>query len=355
MLKKQDSRRGFLKTMGITGAALAVPSLWIPRSFAAETLVIADNGGSLGPALRKAFYDPFEKETGIHITNVAHESDAVTQFKLAVDSGSHMWDIAMVTPDNVIRLTEGKNYLAPLEMTGSDTQDILPGMLTGNWFGFSVWAAIMAYRTDKFGNNGPANWKDYWDTNKFPGRRGLYRSPSCTFEAALLADGVAPADLYPLDIDRAMKSLDKIRDHINVWWSDGAQNTQLLQSGEVSLSDTWNSRALAAIHAGAPVKIVWQGTYSVDGWSIVSGTPRLAQARQFIKFCMRPDRQAEYSALTSNGPSNSKALGLMDKSAAQQLATWPENLKGLVRQDAAWWGKNYDAANERFQEWLIGG
>ncbi|GAA3882465.1 ABC transporter substrate-binding protein [Gibbsiella dentisursi] len=354
MLKRQDSRRGFLKTMGVTGAALAFPSLWLPRAFAAESLVVADYGGSVAPALRKAFYDPFEKETGIHVTNVAHESDAVTQFKLAVDSGSHIWDIALVTPDNVLRLTEGKNYIEPLEIDAADGKDILPGMLTANWFGFSVWAAIMAYRTDKFAQNGPQNWRDYWDVAKFPGRRGMYRSPSCTFEAALLADGVAPADLYPIDIDRAMKSLDKIRDHINVWWSDGAQNTQLLQSGEVDLSDTWNARALAAIHSGAPVSIVWQGTYSVDGWAIVKGTSKLKQAQQFVRFCMRPDRQAEYSALTSNGPSNSKALSMMDPAAAQQLATHPKNLQGLVRQDDAWWGKNYDAANERFQEWLIG-
>ena len=33
-----------------------------------------------------------------------------------------------------------------------------------------------------------------------------------------MADGVAPADLYPLDIPRALAKLDTIKDEI-VWWS----------------------------------------------------------------------------------------------------------------------------------------
>ncbi|KAB8313714.1 extracellular solute-binding protein [Erwinia endophytica] len=353
MFKKTASRRDFIKTIAVTGAALSAPSLWIPRAFAADSLIVADNGGALTPALRKAFYDPFEKETGIRITNVAHESDPVTQFKLAVDAGSHIWDVAMVTPDNVQRLTANKNYIAPLDISPGDDKDILPGMVTSNWFGFSVWGAIMAYRRDKFTNGGPQSWHDYWDTEKFAGRRALYRSPSGTFEMALLADGVAPKDLYPLDIERAMKSLDRIHQSIAVWWSNGAQNTQLLQSGEVDMADTWNARAIAAINAGAPVNIVWQGTYSVDGWSIVQGTPNLKQAQAFVRFCMQPERQAVYSAMTSNGPSNAKALNIIDKNKAQLLTTYPKNMEGLARRDEAWWAKNYDSANERFQEWLL--
>ncbi|WP_454720106.1 MULTISPECIES: ABC transporter substrate-binding protein [Cupriavidus] len=355
MNKKLHSRREFIKTAAATGAVAAAPMLWLPRASAAEALTVADNGGALGPAMRKAFYDPFEKETGIRVINVAHESDPVTQFKLVVDSGSGIWDVAMVTPDNVLRLTSAKNYVAPLDNAPGEGKNILPGMLTANWFGFSVYGVVMGYRGDKFPKGGPQSWRDFWDTAHFPGRRGLFRSPSGTLELALLADGVAPQDLYPLDIDRAMKSLSKIRKSVSVWWSNGAQNTQLLQSGEVDLSDTWNSRALAAIASGAPVKIVWQGTYNVDGWSIVAGTKKLKQAQQFVRFCMRADRLAEYGTLSGNGPTNTESIKLIDQKRAELLTTYPKNLEGLRRRDTAWWGKNYDAANERFQEWLIQG
>jgi len=349
----KTSRRQFIKTTGAAGLALGFPTIWTQRANAAEPLTVADNGGALGPIMRTAFYDPFEKETGISIVNVAHESDPVTQFKLSVDSGSHIWDLAMVTPDNVLRLTDQKNYLAPLDIASSDAKGILPGMLTSNWFGFSIYGVVMAYRTDKFPKVAPASWQDYWDLNKFPGRRALFRQPIGLLENALLADGVAPKDIYPINVDRALKSLDKVHSSINVWWANGAQNTQLLQSGEVDLSDTWNARALAAISAGAPVKIVWEGTYNVDGWSIPIGTPRLKQAQQFVRFCMRADRQAQYSSLVANGPSNNDAYKLIDAKRAELLPTYPKNFERLTRRDTAWWGKNFDSVNERFQEWLL--
>lgn len=348
-----DGRRQFLKTAGTAGLAMAAPALWIPKAHSATELTVADNGGALQPVMRKAFYDPFEKETGIHVTNIAHESDPVTQFKLSVDSGAHTWDVGMVTPDNVIRLAGPKNYLAPLGIASSDAKGMLPGMLTNTWLGFSTYGVIMGYRTDKFAKGGPNSWRDYWDTAKFAGRRGMYRSPSGTFELALLADGVAPKDLYPIDMDRAFKSLDKIKQSISVWWSNGAQNTQLLQSGEVDLSDTWNARAYAAMAAGAPIRLVWEGTYDTDGWSIPLGTPKLKQAQQFVRFCMRADRQAEYSSLIANGPSNADAYKLISPDRAKLLPTYPKNLERLERRDSAWWGKNFDAAQERFQEWIL--
>ncbi len=104
---------------------------------------------------------------------------------------------------------------------------------------------------------------------------------------------------------------------------------------------------------GAPVKIVWEGTYNVDGWSIPVGTPRLKQAQQFVRFCMRADRQAQYSSLVANGPSNNDAYKLIDPKRAEAVAHLPENLERLTRRDTAWWGKNFDPVNEKFQEWLL--
>ena len=65
------------------------------RAFGADQITSADVGGAPGAAIRKAFYDPFEKETGIRVVGVVHESDPITQFKLLVDtkasSGMSAW------------------------------------------------------------------------------------------------------------------------------------------------------------------------------------------------------------------------------------------------------------------------
>jgi putative spermidine/putrescine transport system substrate-binding protein len=349
------TRRKLLKAAGAAATGVALPALWAGRANAADQITVADVGGAPGQALRTAFYDPFEKASGIRIEGVAHESDPVTQFKLVVDTGSKIWDVCMVTPDDVVRLTQDKNYLEPLEIAKGPDDDLIPGALMPNWFGFSAYGIVMAYRTDVYKTNQPTGWADFWDTKKFPGRRGLYRNPKGIMESALLADGVAPKDLYPLNIDRAFAMLDKIRSDVAVWWTSGAQNTQILQSGEVDMADTWSARAFAAIESGAPVNIVWKGLYSIDGWSIPLGTDKLKQSRDFVKFCMQPERQAAYSSIVANGPSNLKAYKFIPPERAKILPTMPENLAGLTQRDYAYWGKNFQAISERFQEWLLMG
>src|ERR1700730_574740 len=349
------TRRKLLKAAGAAASGVALPAVWNGRAGATEQITVADVGGAPGQALRTAFYDPFEKATGIRVEGVAHESDPVTQFKLVVDTGSKLWDVCMVPPDDVARLTADKNYLEPLEISKGPDDELIPGALLPNWFGFSAYGIVMAYRTDVYKKEAPTGWADFWNTAKFPGRRGLYRNPKGVLESALLADGVAPKDLYPLDVDRGFAMLDKIRAQVAVWWTSGAQNTQLLQNGEVDISDTWSARAFAAIDSGAPVNIVWKGLYSIDGWSIPLGTPNLKQAREFVRFCMRAERQAGYSSIVANGPSNLKAYDFIPPERAKLLPTLPENLKNLTQRDFAYWGKNYAAISDRFQEWLLMG
>ncbi len=342
------------RTLQLT--ALAAPFAWTgQRAFAAEQITIADVGGAPGEAIRKAFYDPFEAATGIKVVGVVHESDPTVQFKLLVDARTFIWDGCMVTPTHVLNLSRPKDYLEPLNIPAAAGANLVPGMLTNNWLGFSVFSTTMAYRTDKYGANGPQSWADYWDVAKFPGRRAMYRAANGPLEAALMADGVAPKDLYPLDVNRAFRKLDQIKPHINVWWTSGAQNTQLLQSGEVDMSDTWGARAYAAISSGAPVKIVWnQGVYSTDGWSIPKGTPRADLARKFIEFCIKPEQQAIYCGMVANGPSNTRTFDHLSAERAALLPTSATNIRGLVAVDNDWWGANRNRVVERFQDWLIG-
>jgi putative spermidine/putrescine transport system substrate-binding protein len=354
-VKAPVSRRRFLRSAGLAGTALAMPVVWTAeRAFGADQITVADVGGAPGAAIRKAFYDPFEKETGIKVVGVVHEADPTVQFKLLVDTKSYIWDLCMVTPAHVTYLTKPKDYLEPLNIGADEVPGIVPGMLTANWFGFSVFATLLAYRTDKFGENGPQTWADFWNVQKFPGRRALYKGVSGMLESALMADGVPPAQLYPLDVNRAFKMLDKIKPHVNVWWTSGAQNTQILQSGEVDMADTWGARAYAAIDGGAPVKMVWtQGLYSTDGWSIPKGTPKADLARKFVRFCMKPEQQAVYSNMVANAPSNQHAYDFIKPERAKILATYPENLKGLVATDNDWWAQNRAKMVERFQDWLL--
>lgn len=349
------SRRSVLRGGVAASAALVAPAVWTSAARAATgQITVSDVGGAVSPVLRKAFYDPFEAETGIKVISVAQDPQPVTQIKLLVDTKSYIWDISMTTPDHVAQLTQDKVYVADMDL-GIDPNDYVEGSVQKNWFGFSVFGIAMAYNSKSLPGAAPKNWADFWNTKDFPGRRGLYRSPWGTLEMALLADGVEHKDLYPLDVDRAFAALDRIRDDVAVWWTSGAQNTQILQSGEVDMSDTWSARAFAAKEGGAPLEMVWSGLYSVDGWSIAAGTPRFEAAQEFIRFCTRPAQQAIYSENIANGPSAKKAYDFIPADRAAVLPTAPGNVDGLSLMNAAYWGENYDPLAERFNEWVLGG
>lgn len=350
----RPTRRGLLKTAAIGAVGLAAPAI-LPRGALAQTkrITIADVGGAPAAAIKTAFCDPFQQETGIEVVNVAHDADPVSQFKMLVDTKTFLWDACMVTPDHVARLHEAGDYIETLGFAPESVDGMIPGTLTADWAGFSVYGIIMAYRNDKFGENGPKTWADFWDVEKYPGRRGLYRGASGMLELALLADGVAPQDLYPIDMDRAFAKLDQIKEHVSVWWASGAQNTQILQNGEVDMSDSWAGRTFAAIDAGAPVTPVWNGLYNVDGWSVVKGTPHLEEVREFCRFCLRPDRQGHYSSIVANGPTNNGAFEHMDPARAHRMPTFPDNIKNLTMLNSEWWTANNDKVVERMEEWLL--
>jgi putative spermidine/putrescine transport system substrate-binding protein len=346
------------RRLSLTGATALLASPWIvtSRAQAATTLTIGDNGGPVGASFREAFYDPYEKATGIKIVNVTQAVDPVAMIKVAVDTKAYTIDVHLLTPTHRYRLMHPADYLEPLELTQADVPGVEPRYLRPNYMGTDVWATVFAYRTDKFAGGSPMTWADFWNVEKFPGRRALYKSPAVNLEAALMADGVPWDKVYPMDVDRAFKSLDRIKPHIDVWWTSGAQSTQLLQSGEVDLLTIWSARAQTAIDAGTPAKIVWNGSVaSLDGWGVPRGSPQAAAAREFIRFCAKPDRQAAYTTVMRNGPTNLAAYDKIPADRSVLLPTSPANRGTMLLYDDDWWGPNFAQVKQRFDAWLLEG
>ena len=180
---------------------------------------------------------------------------------------------------------------------GKDT--FLPAAVNECGVGAIVWSTALSYDGDKLGANPPKSWADFFDVQKFPGKRGLRKGPKYALEFALMGDGVAPADVYkvlktPEGVDRAFKKLGTIKDNI-VWWEAGAQPPQLLASGEVVMTAAYNGRIAAAnMSDKRHFKIVWpEYIYAVDSWVILKGSPNKANGLKFIAFASDPKRQAQ--------------------------------------------------------------
>lgn len=343
------SRRSLLAT---GTAALAIPMLGRRANAQATSLTVADPGGPFADGYRKAFYEPFQAETGIEIVPVARDAEPTAQFKSIVETGSYIWDVCTLTLSARLIL-EQQDLLDDINLDPALTGSMMPGAVHPNFLGIDVYATISAFNTSNV-ENGPTNWADFWDVDKFPGRRALRKNPIDTLEQALMADGVAPADLYPLDVDRAFAKLDEIKDDIAVWWTGGAQSSQLLQSGEVDMLSGWNARLQAAIDNGAPAQLVWnQGLYSIEGWGLPKGGPKADAARQFVAFCARPEQQALFTDDLSYGPTNLDAYQHISEERAPVLTTAPANLEGMRLADENWWQENRAEMTERFNLWLL--
>jgi putative spermidine/putrescine transport system substrate-binding protein len=319
---------------------------------ASKELVIVSWGGALQEAHTKAFFKPFEKKYGVTIKIVSPPDYG--KFKAMVQSKNVEWDVVDSDADFVPRAIK-QNLLEPLDFKVIDKKDLDASLTTKYSVGSEIYAYGMAYDTEKFPKGKqPKTWKDFWNTKKFGGKRSLWKYAPGTLEAALLADGVSPKNLYPLDINRAFKSLDKLKKDVQVWWSTGAQPAQLLSDKEVTLAGAWNGRITTAKKQGAKEDMEFnQSILLADSWVIPKGAKNKSLAMKFIAFATSAKPQAELSKLIPYGPVNSKAYNYLSASVKESLATSTDKRKTQVMLDVNYWMDNYDKVNDRFQKWLL--
>jgi len=347
------SRRTFLGTLA--GGAVFAPAIWGLRAQENRRIVVRDPGGPYTPGFTAAFYAPFKKATGIEVTGVVGQHDPIAFIKSMVETKSYIWDGALVDQMSHDVLMDPKSGTF-LEEHGATAGGIPEHYITPSFMPVLALQTIFAYRTDAFaGKPAPGSWADFWNVKDFPGRRTLRKAPQDTLEQALLADGVPADRLYPLDLDRAFKSLNRLKKEVQIWWTGGAQTSQMLKTREVDLCPTWNARAQAVIDEGAPVKIVFnQGLLGTEGFCVIKGGPKASLVREFIAFTRDPQRQAAFTKDLPYGPIHPDAYKYIDAGRAKVLPTYPDNLKSAVQINTKYWAGMQGTVQERFNTELLG-
>jgi putative spermidine/putrescine transport system substrate-binding protein len=221
-----------------------------------------------------------------------------------------------------------------------------------------VCGVVIGYDANQFKGNEPTKLADFWDIKKFPGPRCMKKWPKHNMEFALLADGVAPGDLYKVlsteeGIARAFKKMDEIKPHVKVWFNSWAQPGQLMADGEVAMSTGTNGRLLVAQKSHSNVKFMWdnQGLTS-DNWSVVKGCKHKELALEFVKFACQPENQAEFPKHIAYGPTHKKAISMMSPELAKQMPSHPNNMDVVWKIDSRWWSDHNDDLSIRFNAWL---
>ncbi len=342
------SRRSLLK--GAAAGAAAAAAGGFPGLVRAKPsqMVIASGGGKIDEALTKAYYQPWSAKTGIRIVSTPNPA---AKLQAMVEQKAVEWDVVQI-PAELAAMLARKGLLEPLDYSVIDKKSLLPGVAHSHFVLFDVAAYHIAWNTKNLkGETPPQTWKEFWAVS---GRRGLWKRPFQTMEAALMADGVDKGRLYPLDVERALRSLAKVKES-TLWWDRGAQSAQILIDGEVKVGATWNGRVYEPKLSGAPVDYHFnQAVLVSDAWVVPKGAPNKRESMAFIAMALEAEHQAAFSREIPYGPTNPSALKLLDPALLASLPSSEENLKKGVFLDVDWWADNGDRVGERFNEWILG-
>lgn len=360
-------RRGRLRAAG--GAAAVIAAACNPGA-GSDSLTVVSWGGAYARAVAKASYEPFEAATGMTLSREDYNG-GLAEIRTQVDTGNVHWDIVDLERFDALRgCDEGLLELLPADLPapGADgspaAEDFWPEALSDCGVGTSFYSTVVAYHPDRFPGERPATIADFFDLERFPGRRGMRRSPLVNLEFALLADGVPTSDVYAVldtdeGMDRAFRKLETIRDEV-VWWEAGAQPPQLLADAEVAMSTAYNGRIFnAQVLEDQPFVIIWDGqVLDVGQTGIVAGTPNLERALEYLRFSSSAESMVRLTGEIAYSPTRRSALPLVSThretgiAMLPHLPTSPQNMGRVLNSDTLWWSDHLDEVNERFSAWL---
>jgi putative spermidine/putrescine transport system substrate-binding protein len=332
-------------TAGPIAAVVTVLGLTManPWPAAAQSVVTFTGwGGVTQEAERKAYLEGAAKELGLTVREDSH--NGYSSIKAHVESGARSWDVVGSSIADCVRatkngLTQALDY-GVIRAAGMPKEFVMPNCVALWTFSYGI-----TYRKDVYRNGGPKSWAEFWDVKAFPGRRSLFSNGRYLLEAALMADGVPPAEVYavlqrPGGVDRAFKKLEQIKPHVAVWWGSQGQAMQLIKDKEVDMLILANGRAQALIDEGAPIAFEYnQAILDIETFMVLKGAPNPADAMKLIDHSLKPVPQALFTKYIPYGPTNPKAYdtGVVPKEQLAILPTAPDNLRRQAVLSAEWY------------------
>jgi putative spermidine/putrescine transport system substrate-binding protein len=317
----------------------------------AYALTIVSRGETTKAAIGGSYVPLFTSVTAVPVHQDIWDGNMDT---LRAKAGEGGWDIVEADADT---LASGCNDGEKLDWSAIGGKDhYAPMAVTDCGVGSALHNTVLAWDRDKF--QATPTWADFWDVAKIPGKRGLAKDVRGVLEVALMADGVAPGDVYKTlsnndGIDRAFRKLDQLRPYI-VWWQTAADAAKILGSGDVLMTATPSDVVATASRVEKRnFGIQFAGSlYQPHFWAIMKGAQNLRDAQQFLYLTGAAALEAK---LFRESGQAGLAKNVNDWLTPEQQAaspTFPANLNGALRVDAGFWRDNLTKLRTRFDAWL---
>jgi len=324
------------------------------NSSGAVKLVYSSYGGTGQAAQEQAWQQPYTKlHPNVTFNNVS-PPDA-SQVKAQVESNQVTWNIVTTAP--YLAAQNCGTLYQPLNIPNLDTKDFPPGTIGKCYVTDFRYSLVLSYNAKIWPNpkTAPTTLADFFDPQKFPGKRGVVPSvQDGILETALLADGVSPQDMYPLNVNEALQTWDKIKSDTIFAPSVGAL-LQDVTSHQVAMEIMVQARTQAALDEGADIVPVWDKTVtSIDGLAIPKGAANLQATEQFMSFLLQPAQQAKMAELAGVAPSNLLAKPVYTANGNKVNAFGKADTGTTFQVNAQWWSSHFNQISTEFTNWLNG-
>ena len=348
--------------------------LAFPFAATAE-VTVASWGGAYTESQIKAYVDTYDAAT----VKFENYNGGLGEVRAQVESGSVIWDVVDVLPDQAITgcdeglfediSAEYRNFTPAPDGTGMIEDMANSGVtnLSDCCAPQIFWTYVVFYDPDAFSGEKPSRIADFFDTAKFPGKRGIHTWANAIIEMALVADGVSVKGVYNVlkdqtgALDRAFAKLDTIKDDI-VFWSAGSKPLELVSSGEVVMSLAYNGRIGAAILSeGKNFEYIWDAQVLEQEYLVViKGSKNVAEAKEFVAHASTAQALADQAKWIPYGPMRPSSIKIIKKgepwfntgvNIMPHMPTDPKKLKKSIIADPFWWADNGAEVHERFGAW----
>ncbi|WP_271986233.1 ABC transporter substrate-binding protein [Pseudoclavibacter terrae] len=334
----------------LTLAGCAVSTVAGSGEAGGDTVTYTGWGGVSQESATMAWLEPYQEETGIEV--VQDSPTDYSKIQQMAEAGNSTWDVVQIGAD--IGIYDG-DFLEPIdcEIVACDDFD---GEFAAEKYGVPlfVFAIVMTYNTDSVGSDAPTTWADYYDTEKYPGTRAMYGNGgemNGAYEAALVADGVAQDDLYPLDVDRALEKMSTIKDDI-IFYTDFAECIRLVSSGEAVMGDCYSGRVQTAIAEGEPLGFSWSQQVQVSEYLVVpKGSAHVEEAMKLIAYISSSENNGRFSEYMAYGPANPHAEVSAESEPNLPTAHILTGDDAPIFPDHEWYIENVKDADRKLAEW----
>lgn len=308
----------------------------------AEKIVILESGGTSGESIDVAYSAPFTAETGVKVER--QQPPDVGRLKAMVKSGNVDIDL-MESNGPGVETMHSQGLIEELDWDKINADPMIEGAQLPYAFGYQSFALYLAARSDVKPVN---SWEEFWDVKRQPGKRALPVYARYILPAALLADGVAPEDLYPLDIDRAFQSLLKLKDDV-IFWEAASQTPQLLDSNEAVYVATWDN---VFAEDGYFVNYA-PGIYDIAYFVMPKGAKNKDLVYKFLHQMSKVENQVKAAEVTPIAGPSPEILKHLNKDLIDRLPTTPELQKTQATSDRKWWAENGEDAEKAWQDFKL--